>query len=49
MKQTQTTDVAVEFKGLEQFQTLNDQELMDVIGGDGRGTLKKNGFFGRKR
>lgn len=49
MKQTQTTDVAVEFKGLEQFQTLNDQELMDILGGDGRSTLKKNGLFGRKR
>lgn len=48
MKQTQTTDVAVEFKGLEQFQTLNDQELMDVIGGDGRGRLSTRGIFGKR-
>lgn len=48
MKETKTADV-VEFKGLEQFQKLNDQELMDIIGGDGRGTWKKNGLFGRKR
>lgn len=50
MKQTQTTDLAVEFKGLEQFQTLKDQELMDILGGDAR---TKDGFFnklfGRKR
>ena len=48
MKETQTTEV-LEFKGLEQFQTLNDHELMDVLGGDGRSSWKKNGLFGRKR
>lgn len=48
MKQTQTTDAAVEFKGIEQFQTLNDQELMDILGGDGRGRWSTRGFFGKK-
>lgn len=50
MKQTQTTDVVVEFKGLEQFQVLNDQELMDILGGDVRHSKRMNNtFFGQKR
>lgn len=49
MKETQTTE-AVEFKSLEQFQTLKNQELMDILGGDGRYfTRMNNTLFGKKR
>ncbi|KXT74277.1 hypothetical protein STRDD10_01094 [Streptococcus sp. DD10] len=45
----QTQKQITTFANLNQFASLDEKELVQVIGGDGRFTFNKNGLFSRRK